>query len=215
MARRLRIVQSDYPTHVCCRTNNRDFRFNRRADALIVALAIVEGARRFGVLVHHVVLMSNHIHLILSTPNGNLPGFMQLVNSLIAIRCNRAHRRSGHLWGDRYRSCIIDTDEYYLKAVRYIYRNPVRAGMVAAAGEFEHSSFRFLAFGREMPFSVVDDHIVLLCGTREGLQRFYRQLLEVPESREELEDVKRGFRYLFYGSAGFIQRMAGRFPIQA
>ena len=215
MARRLRIIQSDYPTHVACRVNNRDFRFKQKTDTLIVAIAIMEGARRHGVIVHHVVLMSNHIHLIVSTPNGNLPAFMQLVNSLIAIRCNRAHGKSGHLWGERYKSCVIDTDVYYLRAVRYLYRNPVRAGMVATAAEYENSSFRFWAFGHAVPFTVADDHLVLLCGSEEGLHRFYQQLLEEPVSAEETQEVKKGFRYLFYGSAAFIQRMTGRFPLQA
>ena len=87
--------------------------------------------------------------------------------------------------------------------------------MVATAAEFENSSFRFWAFGREVPFTVSDDHLVLLCGSEEGLHRFYQQLLEEPISPEETQEVKKGFRYLFYGSAAFIQRMTGRFPLQA
>jgi len=133
---------------------------------------------------------------------------MQYLNSRIAVRYNKHVGRSGHLWGDRYGSCIIDTDEYYLACVRYIYRNPKRAGIVEDLEEFSYSSFQFYAFGREIDVILADDHLVLRWAKRKNqVSKFFRILVLNEEIWISDMEVKKGLRRMFFGSADFKQRM--------
>ena len=133
---------------------------------------------------------------------------MQYLNSRIAVRYNKHVGRSGHLWGDRYGSCIIDTDEYYLACVRYIYRNPKRAGIVEDLEEFSYSSFQFYAFGREIDVILVDDHLVLRWTKKKNqVSEFFRILVLNEEIWISDMEVKKGLRRMFFGSAEFKQRM--------
>jgi putative transposase len=141
MGRPLRIIQTQLPYHLVCRTNNRSFRFHQRQAIRIIFQALKETMEKYSLSVHHFVLMTNHYHIIATATQENLHRAMQYLNSRIAVRYNKSVRRSGHLWGDRYASCIIDTDQYYMACVRYIYRNPKRANMVKDLAEFPDSSF--------------------------------------------------------------------------
>jgi putative transposase len=133
---------------------------------------------------------------------------MQYLNSRIAVRFNRTVGRTGHLWGDRYGSCIIDTDEYYKACVRYIYRNPKRAGMVTDLKEFSDSSFQYWAFGRKIDVVLVDDHLVMRWGKNKRRVREYFQILVLDEGFGiSDEQVKKGLKKMFFGSSDFIQRM--------
>lgn len=208
MGRPLRIIQNVYPYHLVCRTNNRTFRFNRRQVTRIVFAALKQTIDKYNLRVHHVILLSNHYHILATATEENLHRAMQFFNSRVAMRYNKMVGRSGHLWGDRYGSCIIDTDEYYLACVRYIYRNPIRAGMVRDLEEFDDSSFQFWAFGKKLNVFLADDHLVLILGkSRKKIQRYYRLLVLDEGAGLSDEQVKKGLRRMFFGSADFIKHM--------
>jgi len=110
--------------------------------------------------------------------------------------------------GWEYGSCIIDTDEYYLACVRYIYQNPLRAGIVDDLEEYTDSSFQFYAFGNKVNMVLVDDHLVLrLNGNKRKVREYFRTLVDYDEIWISDHDVKKGLRKMFFGSADFIQRM--------
>ena len=208
MGRPLRVIQTLLPYHLVCRTNNRTFRFNQREVTRIVFQAIKETHEKYNILIHHFVLMSNHYHIIATATEENLHRAMQYLNSRIAVRYNKHVGRSGHLWGDRYGSCIIDTDEYYLACVRYIYRNPKRAGMVDSIEEFSDSSFQYYAFGKKIDVVLMDDHLVMRWGKGKRRAREYFQILVLSEGIWISDrEVKKGLRRMFFGSADFMQRM--------
>jgi putative transposase len=209
MGRPLRVIQNIYPYHLVCRTNNRTFRFNQRPITRIVFQALKETIEKYNLLVHHVVLMSNHYHIIATATEENIHRAMQYFNSRVAVRYNKHVRRSGHLWGDRYRSCIVDTDDYYLASVRYIYRNPERAGMVDKIEEFPDSSFQYWAFGKKIDVMLVEDHLVMRWGgkSKKRLGINLRILVLSEEGLFTDEQVKKGLRKMFFGSADFIKRM--------
>jgi len=208
MGRPLRVIQTVLPYHLVCRTNNRSFRFHQRQAIRIIFQALKETHEKYNFLVHHFVLMSNHYHILATTTDENLHRAMQYLNSRIAVRFNKLVRRSGHLWGDRYGSCIIDTDEHYLACVRYIYRNPIRAKMVSSLEEFSDSSFNFWAFGKKVDVILVEDHLVLRMGKNKHKVRDYFQVLVLDEGMGlSDEEVKKGLKKMFFGSADFIQRM--------
>jgi putative transposase len=209
MGRPLRVIQNIYPYHLICRTNNRTFRFNQRQVTRIFFKALRETIEKYGLLVHHVVLMSNHYHIIATATEENLHRAMQYLNSRVAVRYNKHVRRSGHLWGDRYKSCIIDTDEYYTSCVRYVYRNPLRAGIVKELQEFGDSSFQYYAFGRKIDVFLADDHLVMRYGKTRRELNSYIEVLVLGDDGPVMsdEEMKKGLSKPFFGSSGFIEQM--------
>jgi len=208
MGRPLRIIQNIYPYHLTCRTNNRSFRFNQRQVIRIFFQALKETTEKYNIQLHHVVLMGNHYHIIATATEENLHRAMQYLNSRIAVRYNKHVGRSGHLWGDRYRSCIVDTDEYYLACIRYIYQNPKRANIVNDLEQFPDSSFQFYAFGKKIDVVLFDDHLVLNIGKqKKKVQEFFRTLVMDEGLCISDDEVNKGLRKMFFGSADFMQHM--------
>ena len=85
-----------------------------------------ESSDLYNVQIHAYVLMENHFHLVLKTPDANLQKFMQRLNTAYTVYFNWRHRRSGHLFQGRYKAILIDADSYLLGLSRYVHLNPVR-----------------------------------------------------------------------------------------
>jgi REP element-mobilizing transposase RayT len=104
-----------------------------------------QATRRFGWSVTAWVLMTNHFHLVLKTPDPNLSKGMQWLNSAYANSFNRIHRRGGHLFQGRFKAFLIDEESYFADVLRYVVLNPVRATMCARPEEYRWSSYRATA----------------------------------------------------------------------
>ena len=141
MARLPRLTLAGYPHHIILRGNNRQAIFMDSADFQRMLALLQAHAIEQGVQVHAYVLMSNHLHLLL-TPlqNDSLPKMMQAVGRAYVLYFNKRHGRSGTLWEGRYRSALIQTERYFLACMAYIDLNPVRAGMVTQAADYPWSS---------------------------------------------------------------------------
>ena len=92
---------------------------------------------------HAVCLMGNHYHLVAETTRDRLSLGMHRLNGVYAIRFNRRHARTGHLFGDRFSAYVIDSDEYLTDACRYVVNNPVRAGLCDHARDWPWSASRY------------------------------------------------------------------------
>jgi putative transposase len=90
-------------------------------------------APRFGIHVHAWCLMTNHYHLIIEAPSGEVSKAIQYLNGIYARRFNERHERSGHLFRARFRATVLDCEEHLSAACRYVLLNPVRAGLVPDA----------------------------------------------------------------------------------
>ena len=141
MARLPRLTLAGYPHHIILRGNNRQAIFMDSADFQRMLSLLQVNAQEQQVQIHAYVLMSNHLHLLL-TPlqNDSLPKMMQAVGRSYVLYFNKRHVRSGTLWEGRYRSALIQTERYFLACMAYIDLNPVRAGMVAQAADYLWSS---------------------------------------------------------------------------
>lgn len=84
-----------------------------------------EAVDRFGIVVHAYCLMTNHYHLLIQTPNGNISRAMRHVNGVYTQRHNRVAKCDGPIFRGRFKSILIDSDAYLLQLSRYIHRNPV------------------------------------------------------------------------------------------
>jgi len=142
MARLPRLTLPGFPHHVIQRGNNRQAIFQAVSDYQTLLGLLVENAIKFDVQIHAYVLMSNQFHLLVTpqTDDG-LPHLMQAVGRSYVRHFNGAQKRSGTLWEGRYKSTLIQTDRYLLACMAYIDLNPVRAGLLAQAGDYPWSSF--------------------------------------------------------------------------
>ena len=103
---------------------------------------IEQHSRELGVEIHAYVLMTNHLHLLLTPQKDQaLPKMMQAVGRSYVQTFNKVHGRTGTLWEGRYRSTLIQTERYLLACMAYIDLNPVRAQMVAQPDDYIWSSY--------------------------------------------------------------------------
>jgi putative transposase len=136
MARLPRLTLPGYPHHIIQRGNNRQAIFASQADYQTLLNLLLENTQKFKVAIHAYVLMPNHFHL-LATPEtaDGLPQMMQAVGRRYVRWFNDAQGRTGTLWEGRYKSTVIDTDQYLLTCMAYLDLNSVRAGLVASVSE--------------------------------------------------------------------------------
>jgi putative transposase len=160
MSRRPRLLLTDLPLHVVQRGNDRQACFFNERDYGFYLESLAESCARYGVLVHAYVLMTNHVHLLL-TPLavGAVSKVMQSVGARYVRFVNLASARSGTLWEGRYHACLVACDQHLLAACRYIDLNPVRGGLVSRASDYRWSSYLALSGRRHDP--LVTPHAVL------------------------------------------------------
>ena len=126
MARPLRIELAGGYYHVMSRGNNRQDIFLTDKDRKAFVEALADSCEIYDVKLIGYVLMSNHFHLLVHTASANLSEFMRHFLVTYTVRFNRRHRRSGHVFQGRFKSLLVEADEYLLPLSRYIHLNPVR-----------------------------------------------------------------------------------------
>lgn len=99
-----------------------------------------ETSKNWNLQISAYCLMSNHYHLLINTPEGNISRCMRHVNGVYTQRFNRQHKTDGQLFRGRYKAVLIDADNHLLEVLRYIHRNPLQAGIVQSLGDFPWSS---------------------------------------------------------------------------
>jgi putative transposase len=155
MPRRQRLQIPGTPHHVIQRGVNRVDIFRSEADYEFFLTIFRAAAIRHETDVHTYVLMTNHVHFILTprTKEG-LSCTMKNVLQTYVRYFNRRYERTGGLFEGRYRSLVIDSESYWFTCMRYVELNPVRAGIVTKPEEYRWSSYQFHGLGR------IDDLIV-------------------------------------------------------
>ena len=141
MARLSRIVVPDQPLHIMHRGNNRLDIFKSEEDMVRIKNDIAVSLKKSACLLHAYIVMTNHLHL-LCTPKDKteLAKFMQSVANRYARYFNEQQNRTGTIWEGRFKSCVVDSDQYLFTLYRYIEMNPVRAGMVKSTADYQWSS---------------------------------------------------------------------------
>jgi REP element-mobilizing transposase RayT len=128
MARPLRIQYPGAYYHVMNRGNRREDIFITDTDRSSFVDALTDSCETFSVKLIAYVLMANHFHLLVQTAHANLSEFMRHFLVTYTVRFNRRHGRSGHVFQGRFKSLLIEEDEYLLPLSRYIHLNPIRSG---------------------------------------------------------------------------------------
>ena len=142
MARPLRIELPGALYHVTSRGDGREDIYLGDADRRAFLTLLGEVCERFNWWGHAYCLMTNHCHLLVETPDGNLSKGMRQLNGVYTQSTNRRHGLVGHLFQGRFKAILVERDAYLLALARYVVLNPLRAGMVPAAGDWAWSSYR-------------------------------------------------------------------------
>ncbi len=141
MARKALVRDLEFPYHIVNRSNNREF-FEIELETLwqIFLENLKTLNKDYRCKIHSFVLMSNHYHLLISAPDGNIDRAMQYLQRETARTANAKTGRQNHFFGTRYRWSVIRTENYYWNAMKYVLRNPVRSGLVENVEDYPFSS---------------------------------------------------------------------------
>jgi REP element-mobilizing transposase RayT len=172
-------------------------------------------------------LLDNHFHLLLRPRNSGLAHFMRRLLTAHAIRFNRRHGRSGHLFQNRYKSIVCDEDAYLLELVRYIHLNPLRAGLVNGLeelAEYPWAGHGVLMGRTALAGQAVDEVLRLFAeNSQEGRRRYYEFIADglkmgrrnelvggrrTDSSKEANSDDIADVRIL--GGSAFVQELCSR-----
>jgi REP element-mobilizing transposase RayT len=147
MARKLRLEFPGAIYHVINRGNYRAYVFKSEGAKHAFEECLFAACERSGWLLHAFVIMGNHYHLALETPQGNLVAGMQWLQSTFANRFNKLRGERGHLFQGRYKALLVEEGEALGMLCHYLHLNPVRAGIVPVGrlGEYRHSSHWYLS----------------------------------------------------------------------
>jgi putative transposase len=179
--------------HVIQRGNNRQAVFFHEVDRELFLVYLSDGLVAENCALHVYVLMTNHVHLLVSADKAEaIPRLMQSPGRRYVRHVNSAYRRTGTLWEGRYKSTILDSETYVLACHRYAEANPVRAGIVVRAGDYPWSSYPAHAMGDHDPMLTDHPTYLALGPTPKDRQEAYRALFDQgldPEIVETLRDA--------------------------
>ena len=213
MARPLRIEFCGALYHVTSRGDRREPIFEDDTDRQTFLAILAEGVERFNWLCHAYCLMTNHYHLVVETPQGNLSKGMRQLNGVYTQASNRRHQRSGHLFQGRFKAILVDKESYLLELTRYVVLNPVRAGIVAQVQQWPWSSYRAMVGEAPAPAWLATDGLLAQFGEpREEAQRRYRRFVAEGIGRESLWAELR--QQIYLGDEEFVARMQAQAPVQ-
>jgi putative transposase len=177
VARRPRVYIPGAAVHVIQRGNNRGPIFSDDQDYLTFLEFLKTSAAKRDTSVHGFNLMKNHYHLLVTPGHKTaLARTVKHFGQCYVQYYNRKYGRTGTLWDGRYRDPIVAEERYFFTCLRYIERNPVKAGMVNSPEEYRWSSYRFHAYGQPSAWLVPHPLYLALGKTPKERQAAYRAL---------------------------------------
>ena len=217
MPRRPRIHLPEVPLHIVQRGHNRDVCFFRDEDYGAYLTWLADGLRDTGCQLHAYVLMTNHVHLLLTPPAEveSVPRLLIMLGRRYVQYINKAYRRTGTLWDSRYKSSSIQSEAYLLSCQRYIELNPVRAGMVDDPAHYRWSSYRSHALGAGDPVAALSQPLITphllylgLGADAESRQAAYRALFRSELYWEAISHIRLALNQSQpLGDARFLDRI--------
>lgn len=188
MPRKLLIRTSDVPYHITNRSNNRELFYIPLEELWRICLeCLTELKFQFKCEIHSFVLMSNHYHLLISTPECNIGPAMKYFHREVARKANRTTGRVNHFFGGRYKWSVIYQSHYYWNAVKYIFRNPVRAGICEQVQNYKYSSLN------QSPEKWTW-HMTDIFEDRNRPVELYQEWLNEPFLAEKEESIRKALR---------------------
>lgn len=212
MSRPLRLDWPGGLFHVTARGDRREPIVEDDADRTAWVALLGEACMRFNWRLHAWCLMTNHFHLLVEVPEGNLSAGMRHLNGVWSQQFNRRHRRVGHVFQGRFKAILVERETYLRELARYVVLNPVRAGMVGDAVDYRWSSCAATVSdepGACRPDGFEPEVLLALFGQRRaqavaGFVDFIRAGVGWPSVWEQLQGQ------IFLGSPEFLAQMQQR-----
>jgi len=191
MPRKVRFYAAGIPSHIVQRGNNKQVCFFCDDDYGFYMKALGEALIENNVKLHAFVLMTNHVHLLM-TPSDHegISKVMQSVGRKYVRYINGIYNRTGTLWEGRHKASLIDSERYLLICQRYIELNPVRAKMVDAPEEYTWSSYQQNGVGKTIKSLTPHDEYLKLGQSKQSRINNYRDLFSHHISSEQIHHIR-------------------------
>jgi putative transposase len=191
MPRRPRIKLAEVPQHIVQRGINREPCFFAEEDYHCYLHWLKKSAVDWGCVIHAYVLMTNHVHLLVTSQRADgVAKMMQSIGRRYVQYINRSYRRTGSLWEGRFKSSVVQAEEYLLTCMRYIELNPVRASMASDPAQYRWSSYGYNGLGQANE-RITPHPLYLSLGADEVTrQGEYRGLFRSQLDDEALGDIR-------------------------
>jgi putative transposase len=211
MARPLRLEFAGALYHVTSRGDGREDIVRDVGDRQMFFDVLAGVRERFNWVIHADCLMTNHYHLLVETPDGNLSKGMRELNGVYTQRFNRVHQRVGHVFQGRYKAILIQKEAYLLEVARYVVLNPVRARMVRSPEDYPWSSYRAMVGEDAAPEWLETRAILSAFGRTEAdAVAGYRSFVAAGKVQPSpCASVK---QQVFLGSDAFVETMQRKIP---
>ena len=210
MPRRPRVHIDGTPLHIVQRGHNRQACFFAEEDYHTYLHWLREALAEQQCRLHAYVLMTNHVHLLLTPKKAEaVPRLVISLGRRYVQYINHTYRRTGTLWDSRYKSSLIQAEEYLLSCQRYIELNPVRAGMVDDPAHYRWSSYRTHALGQSAEWLTPHPLYLSIDPDAKRRQAAYRALFRSELDQEAISDIRLALNQNQpLGSARFLDRIA-------
>jgi len=206
MSRPLRIEFPGALYHVTARGNRREAIYEDDGDRRLFLKILGDVVETFNWQCHAYCLMTDHYHLVIETPDGNLAKGMRQLNGVYTQAINRRHGRSGHVFQGRYAAILVDADAHLLELARYVVLNPVRAGLVDAPKAWRWSSYlATTGKAKPPPWLAAEDLLAHFASERAAAVRRYRRFVAQGIGADSLWTKLN--RQMFLGDDDFVARM--------
>jgi len=182
------------PYHVTARCNNKEpFQIPLTDVWSVFCFEIKEIIEKYECKIHAFVLMPNHFHLLISTPKDDLGVIMQTFMVAITKKLNSISGRSGRIFGARYHWSLIDNDQYYDSALKYVYRNPVKARLIEKVENYPFNTLNFVLNDHFSDF-LVEPPVGHTQNIPENNSQQFLLWLNQPFQKEQESAIKGAFR---------------------
>ncbi len=184
MPRHNRNFLPNIPLHIIQRGNNRQSCYFSERDYIIYLEKLHHYSLKFEIAIHSYVLMTNHVHLLLTpTTTTAVSQLLQSLGRYFVRFVNSSYQRTGTLWEGRFKASMVNSEKYLLTVSRYIELNPVRAKMVSHPAEYPWSSYHHNALGKAINLITPHQIYLSLAQTPKGRQDAYQALFKdhIPE----------------------------------
>ena len=206
MARPLRIEYPGAVYHVTSRGNEKKPVFKDDTDRQNFLNTLQHVNKRYNWICHAYCLMTNHYHVLIETPDGNLSLGMRQLNGVYTQLFNKRHGRTGHLFQGRYKAILIQKDSHLLEVCRYVVLNPVRARVVENPAEYSWSSYLATAGTAKPHPSLTTDWVLgQFSGKRGKAEQEYRKFVHWGIGQKTIWTEVRGQALL--GEEGFVDKL--------
>jgi REP element-mobilizing transposase RayT len=194
------------------RGRNREITFRDKQDYQSFVELLKETSESWNFHISGYCLMPNHYHLLIQTPDANLSRGMRHINGLYTQRYNRRHGCDGPLFKGRYKSVLVGGDDYLLQALRYIHKNPVKAGIVDAPAKYKWSSHKgYLSASDDWNWLYKTSLLSMMSPNRKKWLASYKTFMRSKSDSFYSEMIERKRWPVCFGASEFVDWLKGTY----